>query len=141
MDLGKLVVDFDPTEPFPTIRLISRDFESLDKLLAVFNDLAKAKTPEIDLLGLDFVDSGNLAGLTLKLVTDGREPSKAVVALEPLMGRPRFSWSRDAEGWLECAEKVSAMTEVDDAGQRRIRGDAQELSRGYNCVSVGLEWI
>jgi hypothetical protein len=59
-----------------------------------------------------------------------------VRSLEPVMGRARFSWSRDAKGWLECAEKVSAMIKVDDVGQRRVTGDAQELSRGYNDVSI-----
>jgi hypothetical protein len=124
-DLRRILVEYYDGAFGPTILLGIRERSDLGPLRRVFMMLADRERETIDLLTQEFVEVRGLHALTLFLVPDGKEGGWTLQRVQDKAGRIMFRWTRDAEGWLECAEKLDGLAEATgNAEQDLADGDA-----------------
>ena len=91
------------------IKFLLQSSDDRDHLRELFLDLARRRVSEYSLKDAIWAEfSANCPPITLKFVTN--EGSAQIQSEKTDDGARTFCWSRHEEGWLECAEKIDALT-------------------------------
>jgi hypothetical protein len=114
-DPSAIVVDLYP-HPLGDGHMLWLDVQSaeaLGQLRAVFVELAEGRAREVSLSSVGWAAlTSRVRNVTLKLTGAREEPSRTVEIREAGLGAPSVEWTRQAEGWLECAELLDGLAPV-----------------------------
>jgi hypothetical protein len=122
-----MYIDSYPSSSGIRIMFLLRSPEDRNRLRQVFVDLANQRITEIALKREDWMEfSANCLPLNLKLVD--HEVSSQIQFGKTHADGKVFAWSRHTEGWLECADKIEALTEP---GHQYLGGGVAEIEVSF----------
>ncbi len=110
-DRADVWVDYYESAYGPTIRVDTQSKSSALYFKDIFQRLAESQSSEIEMRKMAQVRLTNLKDIILRRVPDGQAGLRTLVLLQNTAKGPVFAWSRDSEGWLECADKVNRLIE------------------------------
>jgi len=130
----KMMIDFYTGASGPTLLLVVHSASSLKQLRDLFVSVStQAEGYAEELFKNDWVEpSASVRSLVLRRLTNRKaEPSKTFRLLTQEKGAV-FEWSRHAEGWLECADKLDAL---------RLPGHQYLTIGGFNDALVEVSYL
>jgi hypothetical protein len=104
-----MMVDFYLSPHGNRIMFVLQSSDDRDHLRELFLDLAHRRVSEYSLEDASWAQfSTDCPPITLKFVT--QEVSRQIQSKRTDDGARALCWSRHEQGWLECAEKIDALT-------------------------------
>jgi hypothetical protein len=115
-----IIVDYYPGAYGLTIRIGTNHVSSAQQIRNIFLHLAQSQNAEVEFQKVVPVRKTNIASLLLKRVPIGKEQMRKLEHVQTIADGPVFVWTRDSDGWMECAEKLDWILRKGNPGHQYL---------------------